>query len=221
MKKTACILLAVLMLCACAAAETIHVTISDDQGKLVMAHEALDVTDIDGNAAITIYDALHAAHEAAYEGGAAAGLAASSTDYGLSLVKLWGVENGDSYGYYVDTVSAYSLVDPLADGAHLQVFAYTDLETWSDTYCFFDFAAIETSADFELTLSAQTYDADWNPVYIPVEGAMITINGEDSGIMTDAGGKAVIDIAEAGEYVISAHSDSMLLVPPVCVATIV
>ena len=220
MKKLVCCVLAMMMLCVCAAAESVYVTISDDQGNLVMASEAIDVSDVDEDGAITVYDALYAAHEAAYDGGAAAGFGVENTEYGLSLTKLWGVENGGSYGYYVNNVSAYSPLDRLKEGDHLQAYVYTDLEAWSDTYCYFDCLSIETSADFELTLTAQTFDADWNAVLHPIEGAIITVNGNETEFVTDAEGKVVIDLQESGEYVISAVSDQMTLVPPVCLAKI-
>ena len=220
MKNTIILVLTLVLLCAFANAETIYVTISDGQGKLALAHEAFEVSDTDADGAITICDALVSAHEAAYAGGAEAGFKTMDTDYGISLDRLWGVENGGSYGYYLNNLSPNSLLDAVKDGDHLYAYAFTDLESWSDTFCFFDFAAIETSADFELTLTSQGYDADWNVVYAPVEGAVITVNGEDSGFVTDADGKAKIGLKDAGEYVISAHSDQINLVPPVCIAKI-
>ena len=220
MKKLVCILLAMLFVCGCAAAETVYVSISDGQGALVLAHAAVETGDVDGDGSVTLSDALYAAHEAYYEGGASAGFASSMTDYGISLDKLWGTENGGSYGYYLNNVSPNSLLDSVQDGDHLYAYAYTDLESWSDTFCFFDVAEIETDASFELTLTAQGYDADWNVVYAPVEGAVITINGEAAQLATDADGKAIIDIQDAGEYVISAESEEINLVPPVCIAKI-
>lgn len=219
MKKLFCAILALLALCGCAAAETVYVTISDGQGQIVMANEALNVADADDDGAITIFDALIAAHDAAYEGGAQAGFAAIDQGYGLSISRLWGEENGSSYGYYVNNAFVYSLTDPLAEGDSLRAYVFTDLETWSDTFCYFDSSVIETGEAFDLTLTAQTYDADWNPVYVPVEGAVITVNGEDTEMRTDAEGKVSIAL-EAGDYVISARSDAMNLVPPVCTAKI-
>ena len=219
MKKLLSILCAMVVLMGCAAAETVHVTIADDQGDIALAHEQIDVTDIDADGVVSICDALYAAHEKHYEGGAEAGFIAENTEYGISMFRLWGVENGGSYGYYVNNASPASLLDAVKDGDSIYAYAFTDLETWSDTYCYFDFAAIETSADFALKLTALTYDANWNMVAVPIAGAMITLNGEDSGIMTDADGEAVLDL-ESGDYLISAYSNEMNLVPPVCVAAI-
>ena len=219
MKKMISVLLAILLLCTLCHAETVYVTISDGQGNLAVPHASFDVTDIDADGAITIHDALYAAHEACYEGGAEAGYAVSMGDFGLCINKLWGEENGGSYGYYVNNASAFNLSDPVKEGDSVQAYAFTDLVGFSDTFSFFDLTEIETDADFQLTLNCQMYDADWNPVYLPVEGAEITLNGEGSGIFTDAEGKAALNL-EPGEYLISAHSESITLVPPVCIAAV-
>ena len=110
MKKLLSITLAVLMLvstfCLTAFAEDavpasadVYVTIADNNGKLALTQEKITATDKDNDGKITIDEALLAAHEAKYEGGAAAGYASAMSDWGLSLTKLWGVENGGSYGY--------------------------------------------------------------------------------------------------------------------------
>lgn len=219
MKKLISVLLAILLLSTLCYAETVYVTISDGEGKLAVPHTAIEVSDTDADGAITISDALYAAHEAGYPGGAEAGYAVSMGEFGLCINKLWGEENGGSYGYYVNNASAFNLADPVKDGDSVQAYAFSDLVGFSDTFSFFDLAEIETDADFQLTLNCQMYDADWNPVYMPVEGAEITLNGEGSGIYTDAEGKALLDL-EPGEYLVSARSETITLVPPVCNATV-
>jgi len=219
MRRFLSIVLALTFLCGLASAETVYVSISDDQGKLAMANEAVTVSDADGDGTINIHEVLTAAHDQTYPGGAEAGYEALDQGYGLSMNRLWGVENGGSYGYYVNNASAISLLDPVSEGDTLYAYAFTDLESWSDTYSFFDCTEIETTGAFELTLSAQSFDANWNPVCIPVEGAVITVNGEDTIFVTDADGKVQIEL-EAGEYLISARGETMTLVPPVCRATI-
>ena len=225
MKKYAiaflCALLA-LAFCGAAVAETVYVTIADGQGQLVMVNAAIDVTDVDADGALTINDALYAAHEAAYEGGAEAGYAAADAGYGLSISKLWGEENGGSYGYYLNDVSAYSLLDPVADGDYLNAFVYTDLEAWSDLYCTFGYREVvaDAGANIKLTLNMMTFDENWNPVSLPVEGAILTIDGEDSDYVTDAEGNVQFTLDAAGDHLISARSDSAILVPPVCIVTV-
>lgn len=203
-------------------AVTVYVTISDANGDLVLTQEAITVTDIDDDGKLTINDALYAAHEANYEGGAAAGYASAQSDYGLSLNKLWGTANGGSYSYYVNNASAMGLTDAVKEGDYLNAYVFTDLTTWSDTYCYFDVnvANAKVGEEIVLTLSAAGYDAAWNPVVLPVEGATITLNGVATAYKTDAQGKATIQIEKAGTCVISATSETQTLVPPVCVATI-
>ena len=52
---------------------SVWVTVSDAAGAMVLPYACVTVTDVDSDGALTINDALYAAHEAAYPGGAAAG----------------------------------------------------------------------------------------------------------------------------------------------------
>ncbi|MCD7958691.1 MAG: hypothetical protein LUF89_04040 [Ruminococcus sp.] len=200
----------------------VYVTIADENGSLVLAQEAVTVTDINGDGALTINDALYTAHEEYYDGGAEAGYLSVVSDYGLSLDTLWGVTNGGSYGYYVNNNAAWSLEDTITDGDYINAFIYTDLISWSDTYCYFDVntAEAEIGDTLTLTLSAYGYDADWNTVVLPVEDAIITIDGEETDIVTDENGTAILTLDTSGTHIISAVSASQILVPPVCTITV-
>lgn len=201
---------------------TVYVTISDAEGKLVLTQEAINVTDIDNDGKLTVNDALYAAHEAKYNGGAAEGYASAQSEYGLSLNKLWGTANGGSYGYYVNNASAMGLTDSVKNGDYVNAYVYTDLTAWSDTYCYFDVNTVSAKEGEEiaLVLSAAGYDASWNPVVLPVAGATIWVDGKETQYKTDAEGKVTIKIDDAGDYIISAVSTTQTLVPPTCVATI-
>ncbi len=225
MKKLFSLLCALLMLLSFAAATeeapVAFVSISDDTGALVLAHAAVELTDADGDGALTICDVLMAAH-AAYHADGAEAFGAADSEWGKSLTKLWGVENGGSYGYYLNDASAMSLADPVAAGDHVKAFVYTDLTAYSDTYTFFTapVAAAAVNAEVALTLNAAGFDENWAPVTLPVANATLTVNGEKTEVATDENGCAVMTFAEAGEYVISAVSESMTLVPPVCIVTV-
>ena len=225
MKKFLSTLLAMLMLLSLTAfaeeAPTVYVSISDDTGALVLAYQPVALTDADGDGALTICDALMNAHAAYHPEGTAAFLAETS-EWGLSLYVLWGVDNGGSYGYCLNDASAMSLVDPIQPGDHVKAYAYTDLNAWSDTYAYFTVpvATAAVNAEVALTLSANGYDANWAPVVNPVAGAVITVNGEKTDVLTDETGAAVLTFAEAGVYTVSAVSDAMTLVPPVCIVTV-
>lgn len=194
----------------------VFITIADENGKLALAQEKITVTDRDNDGKFTVDEALYAAHEAKFPGGAAAGYESSVTSYGLSLDKLWGTANGGSYGYYVNNAESYSLADEVKAGDYINAFIYTDLTAYSDTYCYFDknSASIEQGEEVSLTLTACGHDSNWNTVLSPVEGAKITLNGTLTEYTTDAQGKVTFTLPEAGEYVISAVSDSAILVPP-------
>ncbi|MBO7405387.1 MAG: hypothetical protein J6V24_10545 [Clostridia bacterium] len=196
----------------------VFVTIADENGKLAVAQEELVVHDADGDGSITINDAMIVAHDEFYDGGADAGYEAVSGDYGLSMNRLWGAENGGSYGYYINGASAWSLTDAISDGDFVDAFVYTDLTAWSDMYCSFDPRFVTTDTA-ELTLIGAGFDENWNPVASPVVGAEITLNGAKTGIFTDEAGKATVNVdLSAGRTVISAVSDTQTLVPPVAIA---
>lgn len=225
MKKTLSLLLTALLLvsltASAEAAPTVYVSISDDTGALVLTYAPVTVTDADGDGQLTICDALMLAHAAHHPEGAAAFLA-EDTEWGKSLYVLWGVDNGGSYGYMLNDMSPLSLLDTVKDGDHVKAYAYTDLTAFSDTYAYFaaPVAAAAVNAEVALTLYASGYDADWNPVVLPVAGAALTVNGEKTEFVTDENGNAMLTLAEAGVYTVSAVSETMTLVPPVCIVTV-
>ncbi len=229
MKKLFSVVLAFLMIMGCMsitsfaddASATVYVSISN-KGQLVAAQAKVTVTDIDGDNALTVNDALYAAHEAAYSGGAKEGYSYyTHKDYGLSIGKLWGDTSGN-FGYYINNSSCWSLADPVKNGDYLNAFVYSDSKNYSDKYCFFNNFTItaDANSNIELTLSSAGYDANWNSVTLPVANAEITVDGKVTEVKTDANGKATIQISGAGNHVISAFSSSETLVPPVCTAQI-
>ena len=226
MKKFLSLLLAMLMLVSLTAsaetAPTVYVSISTDSGALVLAYAPVALSDADGDGALTICDALMLAHAAYYPEGAE-GFLAEDSQWGLSLYRLWGIENGGSYGYCLNDASAWSLVDPIQAGDHVKAYVYTDVLAFSDTYAYFaaPVATAAVNAEVALTLSAAGYDEAWNPVTYPVQGAFLIVDGEvDDSIMTDAEGKFVLTFPEAGVYTVSAVSNDLTLVPPVCIVTV-
>lgn len=221
MKKLFTLILTAAMLFALAApvfaedGDTV-VYVSIANGDLMLAYEPITVTDADGDGVLTVNDALISAHDAKYEGGAEAGYSSANSDYGLSLYKLWGIENGGSYGYFVNNASAMSLLDPVKNGDHVYAYVYTDLVAYSDTYSYFD--AEFTDEGLSLTLNYSGYDANWMPVTAPVAGAVITIDGVATEYVTDENGKVTLptDVIFVDKILtVSAKSDAMTLVPPV------
>lgn len=200
--------------------QTVLVTIADKNGEAVLKLAEITATDLDEDGKVNIYEALKAAHATCPNDGAD-GFAAEVGQYGLSMVKLWGEENGGSFGYYVNETSSMSLADEVHTGDRIVAFAYTDLVGWSDAFCYFDpIIATKTSGEnVEVTLTALLPDENWNPVQTPVEGAKILVNGVDSGLTTDAAGKVTLTLA-SGVNEITAESDTLTLVPPIAKITV-
>ncbi len=227
MKKILSVTLSIVLLLglccgiAFAADPTVYVTIADKEGKLVLVQEPIAVKDIDSDGKITVNDALYCAHEAKFSGGVA-GYVSEMTDYGLSLKKLWGIDNGTGYGYYVNNAAAMSLGDEVKDGAYITAFVYTDTTNWSDTYCYFDknTASVKAGDTVAVQLSALGFDENYNTVVAPVKGATILVNGKATDVKTDDNGKASIKLSDAGTVTISAKSDSQTLVPPALVVKV-
>jgi len=206
-----------------AAAESadIYVSISN-AGLLTCSWCPITVTDVDGDGALTINDALILVHDDQYQGGAEAGYASAETQWGLSIAKLWGVENGGSYGYYINDQMAMGLADPVKTGDRLYAYVFKDAEGYSDAYSYFDSAMLEAQPDsvFGLVLNAVSFDENFAPVVNPVAGARIVIDGEEHRITTDENGVAELTFPEVGTHIVSAVSDELTLVPPVCLITV-
>ncbi len=197
----------------------VYVTISV-AGEIVAPAVPVLVTDRNADGVFDVDEVLYCAHEQLYDGGAEAGYASATGDYGLFLTKLWGDESG-SFGYYVDDKMAMGAGDQVPAGGKVNAFVYTDATYWSDIYAYFDQTdAVTEDGTLTLTLfAAAGYDESWNVVFAPCAGAVITCNGEATEFVTDENGQVTVCFDAAGSYLLSAVSDSAILVPPVCKVT--
>jgi hypothetical protein len=197
----------------------VYVTIA--HGDIHIAQASVAISDEDADGALTINDALIAAHDQYYKDGTD-GFGSEMTSFGLSLTRLWGDESGN-FGYAVNNVpAATDLTGAIKAGDHIYAYIYTDATTFSDMFSYFDQSSVQLKAGEELTLTlnALSYDENWALVASPVKGATILINGKDSGVVTDAQGKATIKLNDNGSFVLSATHADMLLVPPVCTVAV-
>ena len=226
----ALLLIAVMALSLCAVSVSadelsadVYVTVCDE-GKLALTAQKIAVTDTDSDGELTINDALYAAHEAFYPGGAAEGYATEDTQYGLSLTKLWGVANGMSgYVYYLnnDFSAVTNLKTQVKEGDYVAAYSFVDLVNWSDKYTYFDrFTEDITAGDVTLTLKKADFDEYWTPITVPVEGAMITVDGVATGIKTDENGAVTFPLSANGTHFVSADVEGQTVVPPVYVASV-
>jgi len=196
-----------------------YVTISV-AGEVEVAYAPVTASDLDGSGVIDVNEVLVAAHDAYYPGGAAAGYEAYESDWGLAISKLWG-DTSYAFSYYVDNAMAWGLGDPVAEGGYVHAYVYADAEYYSDIYSYFDKAeAVSADGSLALTLYGGSFDENWNVVFAPTPGAVITVDGEATAFVTDENGVAAIQIETAGEHLVSAVSESAILVPAVCKVTV-
>lgn len=193
---------------------TVDVTISN-AGTLTVPAQSVTVADRNGDGKFDLDEALYAAHEAYYEGGAAAGYRSAESDYGLSMEKLWGADSG-AFGYYLNDQFAMSLLDEVKAGDRVAAFVYSDAVSWSDSYCYFDQTNMQDAKqgdEVSLKLSKFTFGADGSASAVPASGAYITIDGKKTAYQTDENGAVRVRLDQAGEQIISAVSDQDVLVP--------
>ena len=121
---------------------TVYMTVSD-QGQLAkakdgspMAWKEVNVKDTDRDGHYTYDEALAAAHDAYYEGGAAAGYNSGTG----AVKKLWGVENGGNYLFYINDkgLTTGVTVDTVTKGDYLTASINADTKYYSDWYSTFD-----------------------------------------------------------------------------------
>ncbi len=203
----------------------VYVTIADE-GAVVMAQEKITVGDADSDGTLTVGDALFAAHEAFYDGGADAGYATANTSWGLSITKLWGNDSG-SYGYWLNNASCWSLADVVSDGDYLVAFSYKSLDPWDSYAMLTEYSYTATAGEeFDVALEIAGYDDNWNTVFAPHAGAVIKVL--DDGLneiadytATDNGdGTYTVKVNDAGEYFIAAYDEATPTVPAISALTV-
>lgn len=206
----------------------VYVTISN-AGQIVMGQQAITVKDYNGNGFVDVDDVLYAAHEAGYSGGAAAGYDSAQSQYGLSIVKLWGDESG-AYGYWCNDVSCWSLEDAVQADAHVVAFVYQDTVYWSDAYTRFESMTYigHTGAGISIKLDKAGYDADFNTVFSGFAGATITAYDSDFHALaaadytvTDNGdGTYTVTFKNPGSYYLAAYGMDAPTVPALSQITV-
>ena len=175
------------------------------------------VGDEDGDGAITISDALYITHKLYCVDGVS-GYAAENSEWGLSLVKLWGDESGN-FGYYLNHKPAMSLADTIKEGDVVSACIYTGTYPNLESYTYFDqdTATVSEGGNITLTLMKISYDENFNAVSTPVANAKLTV-GEAAwkDYKTDENGKVTFAPEWTAEMVVSAKADDESIIMPVC-----
>lgn len=161
----------------------------------------------------TLNDVFTELHNSCYEGGAEAGYETTALSWGAMITKFFG-KSSSAAGYRNNHAFAMGVEDSVEDGAYIIFFFYQDAINWTDSYVKFDKKDVtaEGGEKVELMLTDDNNE--------PVQGAVITIDGERTNKITDENGKAQLYFSNAGKYIVSAESDAVKLVPPVCTVEI-
>ena len=173
--------------------------------------------DEDGDGAITISDALYVAHEIYCTAGVS-GYAAEETEFGLSLVKLWGDDSGN-FGYYLNHQPATSLADTIKEGDVINACIYEGVYPNMESYAYFDkdSAVVGEGGSITLTLMKLGYDENFNAVSSPVANAKLTVDASPWGdYTTDANGKVTFTPEWTAEMIVSAIGENEEIIMPVC-----
>lgn len=204
------------------ASGTVTVTIAN-AGQLVMMQQEVTVSDQNGDGRLNVDEALYAAHEIGYTGGAAAGYGSADTTYGRSITKLWGDTSG-AYGYWLNHASCWSLDDEVAAEDYLAAFVYQDATTWSDAYSKFDSDSYTAVDSLTVKLEKAGYDENWNTVFAAHSGAKLTaydssmqkLAENDYTVKDNGDGTYDVAFAADGIYYLVASDSDPILVPAVC-----
>lgn len=194
--------------------DCVYVSIVDAGGKTALACREIPLRDTDGDGQLTVHDALLAAHEMQFDGGAEAGYAAEQTENGRIPTMLWG-EKADRIGIYVNHAPVEDLLTPVQDGDLL--YGVVCEETADALYCYFDVfhASVRGGKPLVLTLTGSGPDGE-----TPIADAVIRIDGKDTAFRTDEEGNVTLQFDGSGSCVVSAWKDGVALYPPVCVVSV-
>ena len=155
-----------------AADAVVHMTVSvagnlaTAKDGTLMADRDVTVKDIDKNGILTYDEALIAAHDEYYNGGAVAGYASVDDEkYGKFITKLWGDESGN-FGYWRNDSLCFNLSDEVKADDYLTAFVYKD-EKCTDAYTKFAKKAYKTMAGSSVTIQEYkaSYDRHYNVVF--------------------------------------------------------
>ena len=164
-------------------------------------------------AGTTVGELLTKLHKDYFKDGEA-GYATSAGQYGDMITKLWGVENGGSYGYYINGAMAMGLTDPVKPGDRVDVFVYKDAAGFSDAFIYM--TAEANGGSVKVTVQAMGFDANWNPVMKPLANTKIYYAEKgkltDTGAVTGADGTATFTLKNGTYRLVGICTDTVCTV---------
>ena len=178
---------------------SVYVTVND-KCKLAATKDGkpaarLEVREAEGANLDDVFKALHRVYCAQGE----TGYKSENTEYGISIVKAWGEDNGTAYGYYVNNEMAFDCSHVVHDGDEIDLFVYKDMASFSDTYTSIESAASAVEGESLVSVKYYYFDENFALASAPLEGAEIYLIKNDkmaaTGIKTDINGECRISPA--------------------------
>ena len=168
----------------------------------------------------TVEAAVIAAH-AKYCPAGAEGFQMAESDWGLSMVLIWGSADGVG-GYYVNGVMPMDNVRNVTanNGDVIELVLYR--EDWSDSYARFNtwYAEVTPGVPLTLSLTHEAFDENWNPAPEALTGAKVkTLDGKELGV-TDAEGKITLFFDAPGSCIVTAETADLAITAPCCYVSV-
>lgn len=194
----------------------IFVTIAAE-GEIVLGYQKLTPVDLDSDGDISVKEALISAHEQFFGGGAKEGFSTATGEWGEYISKLWGIENGGAYGYYIDDAPAMTLDDSVPVGSYLYACAYKDAANYSDVYtCFQELTRSDDSITLIVTMGVFEEDGSFGLSHL--SGAKISVDGEETDLVTDEDGIVTVNINTGVSHTFTDSSDTLTIMPNIFVS---
>lgn len=172
------------------------VVAKDNQTELYRVN--MSVGDVDCDGAVTVHDAFLTVHDT-YSANGTADFVTQTTQYGLFITKLWGVETSN-VAYYRNHASVYSITEELKKNDNLVAFFYRDTTGWSDLYTYFEKDTHQTSLNKATVITLKAAGET-----VPV-GASIQVTDANGAAVTEpnatvgADGTVSITFSKPGTY---------------------
>ena len=210
-----------------AAEAVVRVTISDSgspataKDGTAMLNREVTVQDVNKDGILSYDEALTAAHNTYYEGGAAAGYATQDSEsYGLGITKFWGYDEKNAFGYWLNDASCRNLSGAVKAGDSINAFIYKDKINFLDSYTKFAQAEYKAVTGSTLTVSVQkaVYDESYNMSYAECTDAVLTVYDSNYKVLTAENNYTIdgyqVTFKKAGTYyVVTAGTESTSYVP--------
>ena len=152
---------------------------------------------------VTVLDALADIHAVMY-GADKVKDELKVTDKGW-ITNCFGSDKGN-VGYAIDDTTPSDVFAELKTDNTLYLYLYNDTVGWSDKFLYFGEKTTKSCIhkDIVLTVNTNGYDANWNMVKTPVNGATVELRDADNNVVasstTDENGNAKFTVEKLGTY---------------------